>query len=112
MTEHTRRTPGEGAVYQTKNRGGWRASLLVRHPLTGVQKRCYVSGRTKAATVRRLDALKAEAKTGYPTGETVGQYLARWLPTMEPRLRPSTFRSYSQHVRDHWQPLSSVPLTR
>lgn len=53
-TKRPRRSAGEGAIYETAD-GRLRGSVLVDFP-DGRQKRVYVSGRTRADVVRKLDA--------------------------------------------------------
>jgi len=107
---HTRRSNGEGSVYRTAE-GRWRASLILTHPDGDRRVRRVVSGRSRAEVVRKLDALKREARGGYVSGELTGVYLARWIEGVRPRLRPATHREYSRHVRSYFTPLADVPLT-
>ena len=65
-----RRSAGEGAVYDTAD-GRLRGSLLVQFP-DGRTKRVYVSGRTRAEVVRKLDAKRKEGASGALTGENLG----------------------------------------
>lgn len=106
-----RRSRGEGAIYPTAD-GRLRGSLLVDHPDGNRSVRRYVSGRTRAEVVRKLDDLRRDSAAGFATGETTGAYLARWVVTVRPRLRAATHREYSRHVRQYWQTLASVPLTK
>lgn len=106
-----RRSRGEGAVYPTKD-GRVRGSILLPHPDGNRTVRRYVSGRTRAEVVRKLDALRREAEAGFPSGETLGAYLARWIVAVKPRLRAATWREYQRHCRTYWQPLAGIALTR
>ncbi len=46
------------------------------------------------------------------TGQTVAEYLERWLRTVKPSVRPSTWESYRGHVQDHIIPgLGRIPVT-
>ncbi len=103
---HTRRSNGEGSVYRTAE-GRWRAALVIDHPDGERTVRRVVSGRSRAEVVRKLDALKREASAGFATGE----YLARWIEAVRPRLRPATHREYARHVRSYFPPIAGVPLT-
>lgn len=106
-----RRTRGEGAVYQAKD-GRWRAALVVTHPDTDETLRRFVSGRTRAEAVRKLDELKKETGDGFASGELTGAYLARWIVDVKPRLRPATHREYVRHVTDYFAPLSAIELSK
>lgn len=109
-TKRPRRSAGEGAIYETAD-GRLRGSVLVDLP-DGRQKRVYVSGRTRAEVVRKLDAKRKESAAGAVTGETLGEYLARWIVACKPRLRPATHTEYARHVTQYWAVLARMPLTR
>ncbi len=109
-TKRPRRSAGEGAIYETAD-GRLRGSVLVDLP-DGRQKRVYVSGRTRAEVVRKLDAKRKESAAGAVTGETLGEYLARWIVACKPRLRPATHTEYARHVAQYWAALARTPLTR
>ncbi|CAN5410608.1 site-specific integrase [soil metagenome] len=94
-----RRSAGEGSVYQSAD-GRWRAALVVTHPNDGRRTRRVVSGRSKAETVRKLDALKKVAAAGaFPGSETTGEYLTRWLVRTRDDVRPSSWRQREQYAR-------------
>src|SRR5512134_1885666 len=107
---HNRRSNGEGSVYRTAE-GRWRGSLFVRHPDGERRVRRVVSGRSRAEVVRKLEALRREGAAGFASGETTGEYLARWTEAIRPRLRPATHREYARHVRAYFGPLADVPLS-
>jgi integrase len=62
--------------------------------------------------VRKLDAKRKESAAGAVTGETLGEYLARWIVACKPRLRPATHTEYARHVAQYWAALARTPLTR
>lgn len=116
MSQSSERTPrrrsrGEGAIIETKD-GRLRGRILLPHPDGTRTVTRWVSGRTRAEIVRKFDDLRREAAAGFPTGETTGEYLARWIVAVRARLRASTHREYARHVADYWQPLAETPLTR
>jgi integrase len=106
-----RRSRGEGAIYPTAD-GRLRGSIVLPHPDGNRTIKRYVSGRTRADVVRRLDELRKEAAAGFVTGETTGTYLARWVVAVRPRLRAATHREYARHVAAYWSALARIPLTR
>lgn len=113
VSHRRRRSNGEGSVYQTAD-GRWRAALLVTNPIDGTQSRRFVSGRSRAETVRRLDALRYDAAAGsFTSDETTGEYLARWLIGAKGRLRPSTYAECVRHVESYFVPaIGTIPLSR
>jgi integrase len=95
-----RRGPGEGNIRQRSD-GRWEGRLTVGRTADGRQQTRSVFGRTRAETVGKLDALKAQIGGGLPAPDqrtTVGRYLVAWLDLVEPRLRPATIRRYRQIV--------------
>jgi len=54
-----RRSAGEGAIYETAD-GRVRGSILVTLP-NGLQKRVFVSGKTRTDVSRKLDAKRKES---------------------------------------------------
>ena len=63
---------------------------------------------TKVEAQRALDEFKIAASRGEyvePSRLTVGAYIdERWIPTVQARLRPSTFESYQRNLRLHVLP--------
>jgi integrase len=101
----------EGTVYQRQD-GRWVAAV---RDVNG--RRVYRYARTRAEAAAKLTlALKATADgIALPSEQqTVAEFLTAWLEESARRtLRPSTFRSYRQIVRDHILPeIGNVRLAR
>jgi integrase len=115
-TKASRRSAGEGAIYETAD-GRLRGSILLPLP-DGTEKRVYVSGKTRAEITRKFDAKRKDSESGAVTGENLGAYLARWTEACRPRLRPSTHVEYARHVSQYWLAggfavnLARLPLAR
>lgn len=107
----SRRSAGEGAIIETAD-GRLRGRAILPHPDGTRTVRRYVSGRTRAEVVRKLDDLKRESAGGFATGQTIGDYLSHWIVAVRPRIRESTHREYARHVTSYWAPLARLPLTR
>ena len=106
----SRRSAGEGTIYTTTD-GRRRGHVELPHPDGTRSVRRYVSGRTRAEVVRKLEALRKEGAAGFATGRTTGDYLASWIVEAEPRLRPSTHREYAHNVASYFHGLATTPLT-
>jgi integrase len=110
-----RRPRGDGSVYQTKA-GTWRGAVLVTDPVTGRQKRRYLSGRTAELVRSKVRRLRDDAERGITSAGprlTTGSYVAGWLEAVRPTIRPATFRGYSSHVRTYWRPaIGAIPLAK
>jgi integrase len=106
---------GEGSV-RSKPRADGRWEARYTAMVDGAWKRRSVFGQTKAETSRKLRAALSarDAGTPHPSAkETVGPFLDAWLAATQANVRPRTFASYSQIVRDHLAPaLRSTPLSR
>lgn len=117
MAERTKPRPkrsnGEGAIYATKD-GRLRGALVLTDPRTGKLVRRFVSGRSRAEVVRRLEDLRKAASVGaLPTRLTTAEYLTGWLARERVRVRPSTWRQRDQVVRTYLVPaLGTLPLAR
>lgn len=106
-----RRRRGEGSVYRSQ--GSW----IARFPLGTVdgkrltkRSRCK-SEREALVELERLRRLYGVG--GIPTSDTLGRYLAGWLPSHARSVRPSTARSYRDHIALHVVPLlGGIPLSK
>jgi integrase len=111
-----RRSPGEGSVYETTDRSGWRGAVTWTEP-DGRRQRRIVSGETSKLVRAKLDDLRRDLKLGTiaPAGKaaTVGEYLATWIVRDRARVRPSTWKGRESHVRVYIIPtLGRLALAR
>jgi integrase len=112
MSKHAN---GEGSLRpKPREDGRWEARYHLE--VDSVWKRRSVFGRTKAETAKKLRAALSARDVGNPlpsAKETVGPFLDAWLAATKANVRPRTFTSYAQIVRDHLAPaLRSTPLTK
>jgi integrase len=106
---------GEGSIRpKPRADGRWEGRYHVE--VDGAWKRRSVFGRTKAEVAKSLrEALTARDGGAVVASakETVGSYLDAWLEGAASTIRPRTFASYAQIVRDHLKPgLGRTPLAR
>ena len=110
----TRRGPSEGSIYKRSD-GRWVAVLHLGYE-DGHRKRKYLYGDSRREVQEKLSvSLRAQRDGLPPTNDrlTVAQFLARWLDTIRPSVRPSTHTSYSLMVRLHIVPeLGRVHLAK
>jgi integrase len=99
-----RRSNGEGSIYEHKRDGkkvGYRGYCTVY--TAGGPKRRYVSGKTREDVRQKLAKEIAHRDCGLifdAGGQTVGEYLERWLETsVRGSVRDSTCGSYRRQVR-------------
>src|SRR5581483_3870699 len=87
-----------------RSKASWEVTIeLGRDPGTGLRRRRTetVKGTRKEAE-RQQALLQQQVESGLdiePNRLTVGEYLNRWLVTVEPNLAPSTYRRYEGLVR-------------
>ena len=109
----TRRAPGEGTVRKRRD-GRYEVRIWVESGGRRVRRSVY--GRTRQEALRRAAELRRLAEQGIVVIDertTVAEYLEQWLAAVATRVRPLTFRSYEQVVRNHLVPLlGSVPLVK
>ena len=96
---------GEGGIRQRPD-GTWEARISdgMKPNKQGklVRARRSVYGKTRAEVAARLKVALREQQQGLPTTNertTVGEFLASYLATIAPVVRPSTYRSYEQNIR-------------
>ena len=95
-----KRAAGDGSIIKATD-GRWRGRIRERG------KEHWVSGKTKAEVAAALRRKAHELRSGAAAPDvrlTVGAYLAGWLDTCRPQVRPHTHRVYSQHVTIHMAP--------
>ena len=106
----TRRGNTEGSIYKRTD-GRWVAAVSLDH---GRRKALY--GRTRQEVARKLAVALKARQDGLPLvgdRQTVAQYLAGWLESVKPSLRPRTHERYQQYVRLHALPeLGRLPLSK
>lgn len=96
---------GEGGIRQRPD-GTWEARVSdgMRANKQGklVRARRSIYGKTRAEVAAKLKVALREQQQGLPAPSerlTVGEFLATYLTTIRPVVRPSTYRSYEQNIR-------------
>lgn len=100
-----RRGHGEGSIYK-RNDGRWETRISLGWK-DGKRDRKVLYGRTRREVADKLAAALKAVQAGEPLADqrtTVEQFLASWLPSVEPTLRPATWRRYEQYARLHVVP--------
>jgi integrase len=82
--------------------------------VNGKRLRRKVRAQSERDAIIARDRLTGAYRGGLePTRQTLGRYLAEWLPSHSRRIRASTARSYEGHVRLHIVPLlGGIELAR
>jgi integrase len=95
--------------HQGKRGTSWYAIVdLSPDPLTGKRRQKRVSAPTKRECEEKVRQVLNQADSFFaadPDKITVGEFVARWLESSEPRLRPATFRRYHDMLNRHAVPL-------
>jgi integrase len=136
----SRRGRDEGAIieYRRDDSGKvilWSGQVTLPYRPDGKRNRKTVYGKTKSEVREKITRIKGEIALGIfgmteelappvvpapaptpetPTEHTVAEAVTRWLETaVQPKLRPTTYRSYEQMTRVHVLPiLGKYPLSR
>lgn len=99
----TRRTKGDGALYQRKSDGRWCASVDLGWTPQGTRRRKVVTAKTQAECLAKLREVRRAVEThgDVPTSSlTLGQWLERWLDTIVVRrVKPKTLDGYRHKAR-------------
>lgn len=96
---------GEGAVYRDKSAGVWVASVSLGWR-DGKRIRRRVTAPSKDIARLELSRLRqAYGTAGESALLPLGKYLDQWLGVVRPTITPSTWTSYSGHVKTHITPL-------
>lgn len=109
----SRRGRGEGTLRKRAD-GSWEGRYWVEDGPGWKRRQVYAPTRQQAQDKLR-DAIVARDKglIQAPASETVGSYLTAWLEGVRLTVRPRTYQSYEQLVRDHLIPhLGRVRLDR
>jgi integrase len=105
-----RRGNGEGTIRQ---RGDGRWEAMLRLP-NGKRKSFFAKTRREVAEKLTVAQRAKQQGLGIVSErETVAAYLARWIESVRPTLRPRTWQRYEQYVRVHAIPqLGALRLAR
>ena len=104
-----RRGNGEGTI-RKRTDGRWEARLSLPD---GTSKAFYA--KTRAEVAERLAQARHDQRQGVPPTsgrQSVGQYLTSWYETVQPQVRPSTYRRYGDYTRHLKAGLVRQPLTQ
>lgn len=94
-----RRRRGEGSVYYDRSERTWIARISVDG------KRYRRRATSELAAKQILEDLRRRYAQGPVAAMRLGDYLDEWLEGVRSSVRPSTFTSYSGHVRMHIKPV-------
>ncbi len=94
-----RRGRSEGSIFQRED-GLWVGSVSLGYDGHGKRRRKTVYGVSKAEVMDKLRAVQNDAgRLTDPCTLTVGQWLSRWLDTVQNKVQPKTHLRYEQLVR-------------
>lgn len=109
-----RRGNNEGSIYKMPD-GRWRAAVSVGKDVNGKPKRKVFTKATRHEVQSELTKALRDVQLGLPIvseKQTVAKFLDHWLnEVVKPIVRPKTFRTYSDLVKNHITPcLGDLPL--
>jgi integrase len=106
-----RRGNNEGSITQL-NDGRWQARVTLDN---GKRKALY--GRTRQEAQHKLTAVLRDRDKGLPIGmderQNLATYLATWLESVKPAVRPRTWKRYAELMNQHVVPtLGKISLAK
>jgi integrase len=106
-----KRGNNEGSISHLAD-GRWQARITLD---SGKRKAFY--GKTRQEAAAKLTAALSARDRGLPVDlgerQTVGRYLATWLETVKPTIRPRTWKRYAELMNRHAAPvLGKLPLAK
>src|SRR5580704_7122176 len=109
-----RRGNNEGSIYKMQD-GRWRAAVSVGKDTNGKPKRQVFTKATRHEVQDELAKALRDVQLGLPIvseKQTVSKFLDHWLSqVVKASVRPKTFRSYSDLVKNHISPsIGDIPL--
>jgi integrase len=111
-----RRGNSEGSITFYKGKDGAPDRWCARLTLPGGKRKALYAATRQEAAQKLTKALRERDQGLRASGDerqTLGQYLARWLQSIKPSVKPRTYERYEQAVRTHLAPaLGAVRLTR
>src|ERR1035437_8228126 len=114
-SKHRRRAPGDGSI-RLRSEGRWEGRVEAGWSPEGRRKQTSVFGRTREEAAAKLRLAREQQSDGLPPPDgraTVATWLAAWLKTVDPRLRPATLVRYQGIVQCQLIPyLGPVKLTQ
>ncbi|WP_350279300.1 tyrosine-type recombinase/integrase [Kribbella sp. HUAS MG21] len=106
--KRTRRSNGQGSVYQRTEDNLWVGAAYVLMP-DGTRRRKVVTGKTEAVVTTKLRNLQARSDQGIPaeaTNWTLEAFLHHWLEyVVKPSRKPKTHQGYEVVARVHIIPV-------
>ena len=103
--KNTKRGKGEGSVFELPN-GTWRGKVTVGYKEDGTQRFRWVSGKTQADALKKLNAVKTAFASGIQTSGTLklSDYLGQWTDLKEDEVKPKTLAGYRQIIELYIKP--------
>ncbi|MGA9623919.1 MAG: hypothetical protein WBQ65_05575, partial [Bryobacteraceae bacterium] len=99
-----KRGNAEGSIYHMQD-GRWRAVVSLGNKPDGTRNRKVYTGATRHEVAEDLTKALRDQQRGINISsgkQTVGAFLTNWLEnTVKPSVRPKTYRSYEQMLRNH-----------
>jgi integrase len=104
----TKRGNGEGTIFQRPD-GRWVGRISLGYDTVAHKRlRKTVYGKSKSEVRKKLTELQSKADKGFTINtrsQSLGSFLDHWLNSVaKNNVRPSTYRSYEQIIRNHLIP--------
>ena len=105
----TKRTNGEGSIFQRKDTGIWVGSLTIGYDEKGRQKRKTVYGKNQTDVAKKISEISGRIKNNsYEIIEhkTFGELMLKWLLVFKKSaVTPRTFEGIIRNFKLHIEPI-------
>lgn len=95
------------AMYRPRNDGRWEGRIRLGFDERGKPRRLSYYGKTKGEVQKKVEEAKSRFNKNLPVivnAPTMEAFLTDWLAGVKERVRPATYRSYEQIIRNHITP--------
>lgn len=110
-----KRGNGEASIYRRASDGRWVGAIHVGYGPEGRPARKVVYGATRAEVAAKVADLARLVASGLPLPDDrlmTGAYLRKWLESVRPSVRATTFASYTNHIDRLAPAFERIPLSR
>ena len=109
VVNKTKRTNGEGSIFQRKSDGKWVGSITIGYDEKGRQKKKIIYGKNQTDVAKKLSEISGRIKNNsYEIIEhkTFGELMSEWLLVFKKSaVTPRTFEGIIRNFRLHIEPI-------
>ena len=105
----TKRTNGEGSIFQRRSDGKWVGSITIGYDEKGRQKKKIIYGKNQTDVAKKLSEISVRIKNNFYEiieHKTFGELMSEWLLVFKKSaVTPRTFEGIIRNFRLHIEPI-------